>query len=116
MCCWGRLPTQQKKVQLLGQKKPVEAVPLLATQAPEGSGVDCLFVHNWELHDKLGACDAVKGEDQKGLFCQKELSRDLHKCAVPGVKKKMMLRHFRERAPTCWDEDECDEMFDFSEQ
>jgi len=55
---------------------------------------------------------------KKGPLCQKELPRDLgKKCVVPeSPTRKCQLRCFHEHAPTHWDDDECDEMFDLPQQ
>jgi hypothetical protein len=46
-----------------------------------------------------------------GLFCRKALSKDLTKYAVPEALQRMLYQ-FRNKAPTCWSDEEYDELFD----
>jgi hypothetical protein len=100
-----------------------EVLQMKATQIPvlinnattghklQGSGVDSLFVHNWSYVTNWVYVMLSRVRTRAGLFCRKELSKDLRKYAVPEALKRM-LQHFQTKAPSHWSEEEYEELFD----
>jgi hypothetical protein len=79
-----------------------EVLQMKATQLPvlinnattghklQGSGVDSLFVHNWSYVTNWVYVMLSRVRTHAGLFCRKELSKDLQKYAVPKALKQML--------------------------
>jgi hypothetical protein len=100
-----------------------ELLQMKATQLPavinnattghklQGSGVDSLFVHNWSYVQNWVYVMLSRVRTRSGLFCRKPLSTDLTKYAVPQSLQRM-LQHFSSKTPTCWNDEEYDELFD----
>ena len=77
----------------------------------QGSGVDCLFVHNWSYVTNWVYVVLSRVKTRAGLFCRKPISTDLRKYAVPEALIRMM-RNFSNRLATFWTEEEYEENFD----
>ena len=77
----------------------------------QGSGVECLFVHNWSYVTNWVYVILSHVKTQAGLYLRKPISTDLSKYAVPEALKKM-LRNFSNRLATYWTEEEYEEIFD----
>jgi hypothetical protein len=77
----------------------------------QGSGVDSLFVHNWSYVQNWVYVMLSRVKTRAGLFCRKPLSKDLRKYAVPEALQRM-LQSFRSKAPTYWDDEEYEDLFD----
>jgi hypothetical protein len=78
----------------------------------QGSGVDSLFIHNWSYVQNWVYVMLSRVKTRAGLFSRKPLSRDLSKYAVPQALQAM-LQHFRTtKSPTCWTDEEYQELFD----
>jgi hypothetical protein len=102
--------------------KERELLKMKATQLPviinnattghklQGTGVDCLFVHNWSYVTNWVYVMLSRVKTRAGLFCRKPLSTDTNKYTVPKSLTNM-LDQFRARAtPTYWDEDDYNEL------
>jgi hypothetical protein len=77
----------------------------------QGSGVvDSLFVHNWSYVTNWVYAMLSRVKTRAGLFCRKELSKDLQKYAVPEALQSM-LHCFRSRAPTYWSDEQYEDLF-----
>jgi hypothetical protein len=91
-------------------------LPLLVNNATtghklQGSGTDCLFVHNWSYVTNWVYVMLSHVKTHAGLFCRKPLSRDLSKYAVPTALTNM-LQHFRSnKTPTYWSDEEYERLF-----
>jgi hypothetical protein len=98
--------------------KERELLKMKATQLPviinnattghklQGTGVDCLFVHNWSYVTNWVYVMLSRVKTRAGLFCRKPLSTDTNKYTVPQSLTNM-LDQFRARAtPTYWDDED----------
>jgi hypothetical protein len=100
-----------------------EMVKMKATQVPivvnnattghklQGSGVDCLFVHNWSYVTNWVYVMLSRVKTRGGLYCRKPICTDVSKYAVPQALQRM-LRQFAEKLPTFWSEEEYDVIFE----
>lgn len=85
--------------QLLLQMK-VTQLPILINNAStghklhQGSGVDNLFIHNWSYIKNWPYVMLSHVKTHAGLFCRRELSKDLQKYTMPEALLKRMLQHF----------------------
>jgi len=102
-----------------GQREPVKMqawqLPVIINNATtghklQGSGVENLFVHSWNCVTNWPHAVLSRVKTTNGLFLREPLSKRLTKCAVPkGLTK--MLDKMRQKAPTCWTEDEHSDIF-----
>ena len=111
-----------KPVALQTDDKPRQAVKMRANQIPviinnattghklQGSGVDSIFVHNWNYSTNWPYVVLSRVKTLDGLYLRKPLDRRLSKYAVPPALLRMLAR-LRQKAPTYWDEDDYEEMF-----
>ena len=109
-----------RPLQVKGNER--ELLQMKATQLPvlinnattghklQGSGVDSLFVHNWSYVTNWVYVMLSRVKTRAGLFCRKELSKDLQKYAVPEALQSM-LHCFRSRAPTYWSDEQYEDLF-----
>ena len=109
-----------RPLQVKGNER--ELLQMKATQLPvlinnvttghklQGSGVDSLFVHNWSYVTNWVYVMLSRVKTRAGLFCRKELSKDLQKYAVPQALQSM-LHCFRSKAPTYWSDEQYEEIF-----
>jgi hypothetical protein len=100
-----------------------ETIKMKATQLPvvvnnattghklQGSGVDCLFVHNWSYVTNWVYVVLSRVKTHDGLYLRKPISEDLRKYAVPEPLTKMM-QGFANRLATFWSEEQYEEFFD----
>jgi hypothetical protein len=114
-----------RALQLTGNDR--EKVDMKALQVPivvnnattghklQGSGVDCLFVHNWSYVTNWVYVILSRVRTQKGLFLRKPLSTNLTKYAVPEGLIKMM-RKFSSKLASQWTDDEYEELFDLDNE
>jgi hypothetical protein len=109
-----------RMLQVRGKER--ELIKMKATQLPviinnattghklQGTGVDCLFVHNWSYVTNWVYVMLSRVKTRAGLFCRKPLSTDTNKYTVPKSLTNM-LDEFRTRAtPTYWDDDDYAEL------
>jgi hypothetical protein len=76
----------------------------------QGSSVDNLFVHSWCYVTNWPYVMLSRVRTREGLFCQEKLLKKMSKYAVPDALLRM-LEKFQKRAPSCWNEEQYDELF-----
>jgi len=100
-----------------------EQLKMKATQLPmvvnnattghklQGSGVDCLFVHNWSYVANWVYVMLSRVKKHSGLHARLKLSKDLKHYAVPEALTSM-IRMFRTRTPASLSEEDYRDLFE----
>jgi len=110
-----------KALQVKGKER--ETLKMKATQVPvvsndattghklQGTGVENLFVHEWNYTDNWPYVILSRVKTRTGLYLRQPISKDLKKYAMSPNLKRMVERFERQYSPTFWEEDEYDELF-----
>jgi PIF1-like helicase len=90
-------------------------LPILVNNATtghklQGCGVEQLFVHQWNYTANWPYVMLSRVKTMDGLFLREELSTNLKKYEVP-LSFTRLIKKFRQRSPTYWNEDDYDEHF-----
>ena len=93
---------ERETVKMRGTQLPVIINNASTGHKLQGTGVDNLFVHNWQYQTNWPYVMLSRVKTKSGLFCCKALKKDFNKYEVPAPLQRMLTK-FRRKAPNYYD-------------